>query len=115
MKLVVRLLISAAVIFGVAYLSDGSLLVVDGWVAAALAAVVLGVVNAIIRPVVKLFSLPITILTLGLFSLVINAFMLYLAAWVVPGVDTTGFLMTVLAALIISVVTTVAFKIVDRD
>jgi len=115
MKLVVRLLISAAVIFGVAYLSDGSLLVVDGWVAAAWAALVLGVVNSVIKPVVKLFSLPITILTLGLFSLVINALMLYLVAWVVPGVDTTGFLMTVLAALVISVVTTVAFKIVERD
>ncbi len=115
MKLIVRLLISAVVIFGVAYLSAGSLLVVDGFVAALWAALVLGLVNAIIKPIVKLFALPVTILTLGLFSLVINAGMLYLVGWVVPGLEMVGFWQTLLAALIISVVSSVLIKIADKD
>ena len=115
MKIVVRLLISAAVIFGVAYFSDGTLLAVDGWEAAGWAALALGVVNLVVKPIVKLFALPITIMTLGLFSLLINALMLYLVAWVVDGLGTVGFLETILAALIISVITTVVTKIVERD
>lgn len=115
MKLIVRLLISAAVIFGVAYLSDGSLLQVDGFVAALWAAVVLGLVNVIIKPIVKLISLPVTVLTLGVFSLVINMLMLYLVAWIVPGLGTVGLWQTFVAALIIAIVTSVLTKLVERD
>ncbi len=115
LKLIVRLLIGMVVIFGVAYLSDGSLLQIDGWTVAFWAAVVMGVVNAVIRPVVKILALPITILTLGLFSLVLNALLLYLVAWIVPGLEIVGFIQTVVAALIISVVTSVANKIADKD
>ena len=56
-KLLVKLVIASVVIFGVAYLSQGSLLSVDGWQAAVLGAVVLGLVNTFIRPIVKLFTL----------------------------------------------------------
>lgn len=115
MKFVLRMVVSAAVIFGVAYLSDGWLLSVDGFVAALWAALVLAVVNAFVRPVVKILSLPITILTLGLFALVVNAAMIYLVAWVVPGVDTTGFLPTIVAAIIISVVTSLFTRLIDKD
>ena len=115
MKILIRLLISAAVIFGVAYFSDGSLLTVDGWQAAGWAALVLGLVNLIIKPLVKLVSLPVTILTLGLFSLVINMLMLYIVSWVVPGLGTVGIIETFLAALIISFITSVLTWIVARD
>lgn len=114
-KLLIKLAISAAVIFGVAYLSGDGLLIVDGWQAAALSAVVLGLVNTFIRPIVKLFTLPLNLLTLGLFSLVINTFMLYIASWIVPGLDAVGIFSTFVAALIISVVTTVLFWFVDRN
>ena len=107
MKLVARLLISALVIFGVAYLSGGWLLSVDNFTAALWAALVLAVVNAVVRPIVGLLSLPITILTFGLFALVLNALMILLVAWVVPGVDTNGFFPTLLAAIIISISTAV--------
>jgi putative membrane protein len=115
MKFVLRMVVSAAVIFGVAYLSGGWLLEVDGPVAALWAAIVLAVVNAFVRPVVKLLSLPITILTLGLFALVVNAAMIYLVAWIVPGVDTTGFFATVIAALIISAATSLFTRLIDKD
>jgi putative membrane protein len=114
-KLLVKLVMASVVIFGVAYLSQGSLLTVDGWQAAVLGAVVLGLVNTFIRPIVKLFTLPINFITLGLFSLVINMFMLYLVSWIVPGIDTVGIFSTFLAALIISLVTTILYWFVDRD
>ena len=116
MKFLLRMAISAAAIFGVAYLSDGWLLKVDSfWPAAVIAALVLAVVNAIVKPIVSFFSLPITFLTLGLFSLVINAGMLYLVAWVVDGVHTTGFIQTALAAVIIAIVSSVAGAVLSKD
>lgn len=116
MKFLLRMLISAAAIFGVAYLSGGWLLEVESfWPAAVVAALVLALVNAIVKPVVKLLSLPVTILTLGLFSLVINAAMLYLVAWVVDGVHTTGFLPTVIAAALIAIVSSVGSSLVEKE
>ena len=116
MKFVLRMLITAAVIFGVAYLSDGWLVSVDAfWPTAVIAALVLGLANAIIKPIVHVFTFPITLLTLGLFSFVINAAMLYVVEWIVPGFETQGFLRTVLAAIIISVISGIGGKLVDRD
>jgi putative membrane protein len=114
LRFVIRLLISGAVIFGVSYLSQGRLLQVDSFGWAVLMAFVLGIVNAVIKPVIGFLSLPVTILTLGLFSLVINALMLAIAAALVPGVSTTGFWATVLAALIISVVTSLTTGWLER-
>lgn len=116
MKFVLRMLISAAAIFGVAYLSDGWLLQVDEfWPTAVIAALLLALVNAVIKPVVHILSLPVTILTLGLFALVINALMLYLVAGLLDGVSTTGFVQTVLAAIIISIATSVGTSLLDKD
>lgn len=115
LRFLLRLLIAGAVIFGVASFSGGTLLQVDTFVWAVVMALVLGVVNAVIKPVINLLALPVTILTLGLFSLLINAGMLALAAAVVPGVRTTGFWATVLAALIISVITSVTTSWLERD
>src|SRR5688572_11301296 len=64
---------------------------------------VLGIVNAFIKPVLLLLTLPITILTLGIFVLVINALMLLLVAWLVPGFTVLGFWWGVLVALFVSV------------
>lgn len=120
MRFLLRLLISAGVIFGVAYLSDGALLQLTGdprqqLVTALIAAVVLTVVNIVVKPVVHLFSLPVTILTLGLFSLVINAFMLYIVDWVVPGFSLVGFWRTVIAALVMGIATGILIKLFEGD
>lgn len=114
MKFVLRMLVSAAVIFGVAYLSGGWLLGVEDFVAALWAAAVLSLLNALVRPVIGFLSLPITVLTLGLFALVLNALMLYLVAWVVPGVETTGFIQTMIAAVVISLVTAFFSAAIDK-
>lgn len=114
MRFLVRLSISAIAIFGVAYLSGGWLLQVDEfWPSAVIAALVLALVNAVVKPIVRLLSLPVTILTLGLFSLVVNAAMLYLVAWAVDGVQTTGFLQTMISAVIIALVASVGTSLLE--
>ncbi len=70
----------------------------------AVAALLLGVVNAVIRPLAFILTLPLTILTLGLFLLVLNAGMVALVAWLVPGFHISGFWTAVGAALIVSLV-----------
>ncbi len=77
---------------------------VDSVTTAIIAAVVLALINTIVRPVIVLLTLPISMLTLGSFLLVINASMLYLAAWLVNGFDVGGYWDALIASLIISVV-----------
>jgi putative membrane protein len=69
-----------------------------------LAAVLLGVVNAVVRPLAFILTLPITVVTLGLFLLVLNAGMVALVAWVVPGFTISGFWTAVGASIIVSLV-----------
>jgi len=86
---ILRLFLNALTVMVVAYLVPG--VTVRNFWAALFAAIVIGLVNAILRPVLKVLSLPLTILTLGLFSLVINALMFWLASKLVPGFDVAGF------------------------
>ena len=77
---------------------------VDGWLPAVLASVCLGVVNAILKPILFVLTLPFTILTLGLFLLVLNALMLWITALIVPGFRVHGLLTTLIASIILSLV-----------
>jgi putative membrane protein len=70
----------------------------------AVAALLLGVVNAFVRPLAFILTLPLTVLTLGLFLLVLNAAMVALVAWIVPGFHVAGFWTAVGAALVVSLV-----------
>ena len=76
----------------------------DSWTALAVASLVLGVVNALVRPVLVILTLPITILTLGLFYLFVNGLAFALAAFLVPGFAVDGFLWAVLGALVTGIV-----------
>jgi putative membrane protein len=78
-------------------------------------AIVLGLVNGVIKPVVSLLTLPITILSLGLFSLVINLAMFYLAAAFTPITADAGFLSTALAAIIVAIFSGVAGGLTKRE
>ena len=77
---------------------------VDGWVPALIAAVVLALVNTLVKPILFVVTLPFTILTLGLFLLVLNALMLWLTAFLVPGFRVEGVLTTLLASMILAAV-----------
>ncbi|HYC09737.1 MAG TPA: phage holin family protein [Steroidobacteraceae bacterium] len=79
-----------------------------------LAAILLGVVNAIVRPIAFILTLPITILTLGLFLLVLNAAMVALVAWIVPGFHVGGFRGALLTAIIVWLVSWVASWFIGR-
>ncbi len=110
MKIFFHWLTSAIAILVAAYIVPGVMVTPVG---ALVAAVVLGAVNLFIRPILLILTLPITILTLGLFSLVINALMAMLAAYLVPGLIIVGFWPAFFFALVLSIVNWV-FNIWNR-
>ena len=95
-------LISALAIVIAAYLLPGVRL--SGFVAALVTAVVLGLINAIIKPVLIFLTLPLNILTLGLFTLVINALLIMLTSAIVPGFSVSGFWQALLFGLVLALV-----------
>ena len=109
--LIVKILINAAALMFTANLIDG--IYVDGWGAVIIAAIILGIVNAIIRPLLVLFTLPLNELTLGLLTFVINGLMLKLTAAVVGGFDVVGLWPAIVGSVILSVVSTVLSWLVD--
>jgi len=100
-RFIAHCLVVAIALGATAYILPG--VSVASWAALAVAALVLGVVNAVIRPLLVLLTLPITVLTLGLFYLVINGAAFALAALVVPGFSVGGFGWAILGALLVSV------------
>jgi putative membrane protein len=78
---------------------------IDDWTYAILAVLVMGIVNITIKPLISLLTLPITFLTLGLFSIVINTLMFLLVAYITPGFRIDGFLTALIASLLHSLIT----------
>jgi putative membrane protein len=105
-------LLNTVALLVVAYIVPG--IHVQDLMAAIVAALVLGLVNAVIRPILVLLTLPVTVLTLGLFILVINGLMFQLAAWVVPGFEVAGLWWAVLGALVFSIITFLLSAAVQR-
>ena len=97
-----RWLILTVAIIVTAYLSSG--IHVSGFFSAFFAAAILGILNAFFRPLLLLLTLPLNILTLGLFTFVINAIMLMMASGVIPGFEVHGFWSAVFGSLLISII-----------
>jgi putative membrane protein len=87
---------------------------IDGWKAYLIGAAVLGIANAIIKPVLMFLTFPLIVLTLGLFMLVINIAMLALAEWIAPDFSITGFWTYVGAVVIIWLVNWIAQSAIDE-
>lgn len=104
-RLLINLLVNGLAVFITAYILPG--VVVDGFVAAIIAAVILGMVNTFIKPLLIILTLPITIMTLGLFILVINAFLVLLVSVVVPGFVVAGIWWAVLFSIVLALVSAV--------
>jgi putative membrane protein len=85
---------------------------IDSWQNAAVFAIVLAIINALIRPVVMLLTCPVQLLTLGLSALIINALLFWLAAALVAGVHVNGFIGAFLAAIVVSVVSWIISMVV---
>ena len=103
MFFIIRLIMSMAAILIVSYLFP-KMIRVDGFLAALVAAFLLGIVNAILRPVLVFLTFPITLVTLGLFLLVINGLMLWLVSALVRGFHVSGFWGAVFGSICISLV-----------
>ena len=99
--LLLRWLVLTAAVLTAAWFLDG--IRVSGIFPAILAAALLGILNAVLRPLLILLTLPLNILTLGLFTFVINALMLMIVSAVIPGFDVRGFWTAIFGALIIGV------------
>ena len=95
-------LVSAIAFLIASYMVPG--FVVENFWAALIGAAALGVCNALIRPFIILFTLPVTVLTLGLFLLVVNGLVLALAVWLVPGIAVANLGWAILAAIVIAIV-----------
>tara|TARA_B100000745_G_scaffold223426_1_gene149150 strand:+ start:2282 stop:2626 length:345 start_codon:yes stop_codon:yes gene_type:complete len=100
------LLIAAKLIVGVE---------VHGLYVAIVAALVLGLLNTIVKPILVVLTLPITIITLGLFTFVINALLFLFAASFLEGFAVEGFLPALLGSLVVSVVNTIGLRFIGKD
>ena len=100
-----RLITTTLAVLLVTYLLPG--VHIDGVIAALILAIVLAILNVLVKPLLILLTLPITILTLGLFLLVINALIILLAAEIVPGFSIDGFWWAVLFSIILSITVSV--------
>lgn len=102
----IALLITAKIVPGI---------ILSSFVAALIAAVVIGLVNAIVRPILQILAFPITLITLGLFSLVINALTLWFASAITPGYgfEVRGFVPAFLGSIVLSIVSSIINQLVS--
>ncbi len=104
-NLIVRLLLSALAVFVCAVILPGA--EVDGFLIALVVAAVLAILNVLVKPLLVLLTIPITILTLGLFLLVINTLLILMVDWLVPGFSVDGFWWALLFSVLLSVINAV--------
>ncbi|MFA9288989.1 MAG: phage holin family protein [Weeksellaceae bacterium] len=106
MALLINLLINSLAVGITAYLLQGGV-TIESFSTTIVVAIVLGVLNTFIKPILSLLALPITVITLGIFSFIINGLIILLASNIVPGFRVDGFLWAVLFSIVLSVVSSV--------
>ena len=111
MKLILKWLLSAAALLFVAYIYDGVSL--KSYQAALIAAFVIGLLNTLVRPILVILTLPVTVVTVGLFLFVINALMFWAAASLLDGFNVTGFWAALIGSLIYSVLSMIINSALD--
>lgn len=88
---------------------------ISSWQAAAVGVVVMALVNAIIKPIITIFTLPLTILTLGLFLFVVNAISISLVAYLTPGFSISSFWAALFGSIVLSLVSSLLNRILDQS
>lgn len=114
MKFIVRLLVTAVVAYGLSIILKPHI-VIDSFSTALIFVIVLGILNAIIKPVLILLTLPITILTLGIFLLIINVLMVILADKFVSGIHIHGFLWAFIFGILLSFISSAISGLQKND
>ena len=112
MKIIFKWLIAAASIFGAAYFIPG--ISVIGFYSALVASLILGILNITVRPVLYILTLPVNMVTFGLFSIVINAAIFWFLSTIVKGIEISGFAAALLGSLFVSAVMFISDKILTR-
>ena len=102
-NILIRWVVYAILIIFVSWIVPG--IEVDNFISAMFVCIIIALINTFIKPLLQLITLPINILTLGLFSIVINALMLMLAGWIAPGFEVEGFLSALFGSLLLSLFT----------
>jgi putative membrane protein len=105
MKLIARIGLGALALLVAAEIIPG--LEVDSVYAAIIAAIILGLLNAVVRPILIVLTLPITIVTLGLFIIILNASLFYFAATFIDGFSVSSFWSAILSSILVSLITTI--------
>ncbi len=113
MKLIIRILLTAVAVFLIAEFLPG--VSVESYVTAIIVAVVLAILNLIVKPILVILTLPVTILTLGLFLLVINAIIILLADSFVSGFGVDGFWIALIFSLLLSIFQSILYSILGSD
>ncbi|MFT7284213.1 phage holin family protein [Nonlabens sp.] len=113
MKNIIKLFLTAALVMGLSEILPG--IQTTDYVSAVLVALSLSVLNFIVKPILVLLTLPITILTLGVFLLVINVLIIYLADWLVAGFKVNSFFWALIFSLLLAFARSFLFKILDKS
>ena len=113
MKLLIKLLLNALAVFVIAHVLSG--VHVDGYTTALIVAVVLSILNLFVKPILVIFTLPITIITLGLFLLVINALMILLADKLIDGFSVSSIWIAILFSILLSVLQSILHSLLKED
>lgn len=114
MSFIIRVLITAAVAYGLALLFEPHIFI-RSYLAALVLVVVLGILNVLVKPLLILLTLPITIVTLGLFLLVINVLIILLADWFMDGFDVDGFWWALLFSVLLSFLSSTLGRLGNPD
>jgi putative membrane protein len=109
MKFIINLVLNALAIMLAAYLLSG--IHVDGFTSALMLALVLAVLNVTLKPVLVILTIPVSVVTLGLFLIVINAGVILLADYFIPGTNIDGFWWAILFGLIVSIVNSILYSL----
>lgn len=113
MKLLIRLLVTAVLVLLIDHFMAGIHIV--SFTTAVIVAIVLGLLNVFIKPILVILTFPVTIVTLGLFLLVINAIIILLCTKIVGGFHVDSFLTALIFSIILSVLQSIANKIIGED
>ncbi|WP_139922704.1 phage holin family protein [Hymenobacter sp. DG01] len=113
MGFILKFILSAIITYVLAKFLPGAY--IDGIGTAFILVIVLAILNAVVKPILKIIGFPITVFTLGLFLLVINALIVMIADWLLAGFKLDGFISALIFSIVLSLVTSVIDMVTDRD
>ena len=113
MKLIIKLLLNALAVFVIAHVLNG--VHINGYMTALIVAVVLSVLNLFVKPILVVFTLPITVITLGLFLLVVNALIILLADKLIDGFSVSSIWTAILFSVLLSVLQSILHSLLKED